>query len=214
MTVSDDSLYFGYHVAWRQVYEHYSDEVFWAERLQDVKPDLHYVMREAAWVIVGSGFRHKVARQIWPDLIVAFRGFDPARIDDSCLAPALRILNHEAKMLAIIAIARILRDEGIEPILADAHDPPRLTRLPFIGKVTCYHFAKLLGVDVVKPDVHLERAAKAAGYDTPLALCTKLRELTSDRLTVVDSVLWRYGEQQEERKWLDWDHLWKGTTPP
>lgn len=208
VSVDKDHLFFGYHTAWRLVFDQYPNEVLWAERLDRVKPDLPYVMREAAWVIINSGFRYRIARQLWPDLEAVFHGFDPAKIDDSCLAPALRVLNHDAKMLAIVAIARILREEGIDPILADAQEPPRLTRLPFIGKVTCYHFAKLLGVDVVKPDLHLERAAKAAGFDTPLALCTQIRETTGDRLTVIDSVLWRYGEQQQARGWLDWADLW------
>jgi hypothetical protein len=63
-------------------------------------------------------------------------------------------------------------------------------------------------VDVIKPDVHLTRAAKAAGFETALGLCENIRELSGDRLTVIDSVLWRYGEQRETQSWPTWEQLW------
>jgi hypothetical protein len=82
-----------------------------------------------------------------------------------------------------------------------------LTRLPYIGKITCYHLAKLLGADVVKPDVHLTRAAHAAGKASALALCETVRDEIGERLTVIDSVFWRYGEQQIARGWPSWELL-------
>ena len=133
-----------------------------------------------------------------------------------CIGPellprALKVLRHEGKMRAIIELARVITEDGIEAILADAKDPPKLTRLPYIGKVTCWHFAKVLGVDAVKPDVHLQRAAAAAGFPSALALCEAIRDASGDRLTVVDSVLWRYGQQRQERGWPEWEALLNGT---
>jgi len=186
-------------------------DIDWADDLRLVKPTPHYVLREGAWVIVNSGFRYAVARKLWPRIGEAFHDFDIERVTAECLPAALAVLRHERKMGAIVELARIIREQGIGLIVADAaRSPLLLTRLPYIGAVTCWHFAKLLGADVVKPDVHLVRAAKEAGYGTPLALCEAIKANTGDRLTVVDSVLWRYGEQQKAQGWPDWAALWKG----
>jgi len=184
----------------------YHDDIDWAHSLQSVKPDAQYVLREGAWVIVNSGFRWQVAQKLWPLLREVFHQFEPDKVTSECREPALEILRHEGKIDAIIALAGIVR-AGIEPILEDAKTPPKLTRLPYIGKITCWHYAKLLGVDCVKPDVHLQRAAEAAGYDGALALCQAVREQVGDPLTVIDSIFWRYGEQREKRGWPDWKAL-------
>ncbi len=189
----------------------YEEDIAWAEGLERVEPDAEYVVREAAWVIVNSGFRFQVARKLWPRISQAFCNWELARIDESCVIEALGVLNHVGKMNAIWTIAKLVREEGIEQILADAREPKKLKRLPFIGPTTCWHLAKVLGADVIKPDVHLTRAAKAAGFDKAIGLCEAIRELTgspSERLTVIDSVLWRYGEQQVSQGWSDWGQLW------
>jgi hypothetical protein len=185
----------------------YSADIEWAEQLRYVRPDPQYVLQEGAWVIVNSGFRYAVAQKLWPWLLEAFHHFEPDKVNWGCIPDAMMVLAHEKKLAAIVTLADIVRTEGIETLLEQAKDPLQLTRLPYIGKVTCWHFAKVLGADVVKPDVHLERAAKAAGYPTPLAMCEMIRGKTGDRLTVIDSVLWRYGEQREKRGWATWAEL-------
>jgi hypothetical protein len=187
----------------------YAEDVDWAEGLGRVKVDAHYVVQEGAWVILNSGFRYAVARKLWPRMLDAFHGFEPERVDASCLPAARLVLRHEGKLAAMVELARVVRAEGVEAILLDARDPPRLTRLPYIGRITCWHLAKVLGVDCVKPDVHLQRAATVAGYPSALALCQDIRDTIGDRLTVVDSVLWRYGEQQQKRGWPNWAELFK-----
>jgi hypothetical protein len=203
----------GYQKAYSRVWTAgYEDDIVWALDLADVEPDAHYVFSETAWVIVNSGFRYAVARKLWPAMRQAFRRFDPAAVmrdQNDVRAKALSVLNYPRKIDAILHIAKLiaLSDDGLEHIIRDAQEPPRLCRLPFIGPVTCWHLAKVLGVDCVKPDVHLMRAAEAAGYKTPLALCEAIRETEDHRLTVVDSVLWRYGEQRQARGWDDWKAL-------
>ncbi len=210
--LDEDRIAHGYLDAKRRVLDAgYESDVTWAEDLEHVKPDAHYVLRDGAWVIVNSGFRYAVARKLWPALTDVFHGFDPRQVNSSCLVPALAILNSPPKIHAILSLAEEVRGgggEGWRQIVADAKDPPKLTRLPYIGKITCWHYAKVLGADVVKPDVHLERAAKAARFLTPLALCETIRDKLGERVTVIDSVLWRYGEQQKKRGWPEWAALW------
>lgn len=189
----------------------YEEDLVWAAGLAHVQPDELYVLREAAWVIINSGFRYQVARKLWPAITAAFCDWDLEVIDESCVDKALATLNHRGKVGAIHALAVLIRSEGITKILADAADPPQLCRLPWIGKTTCWHLAKVLGVDCIKPDVHLKRAARAAGYDEPLAFCQGIQVALGEpfeRLTVIDSVLWRYGEQQRVRQWPTWNQLW------
>ncbi len=193
----------------------YEQDIGWAMELADVKPDAHYVLSESAWVIVNSGFRYAVARKLWPGLRVAFRNFDPEQVVGGCKAvrrEALVLLNYPKKIDAILKIAGLiaLSDDGLQNIIADAQDPPKLTRLPFIGKITCWHLAKVLGVDCVKPDVHLTRAATMAGADSALELCEAIRDALGHRLTVIDTVLWRYGEQMQARGWPTWTEIWQG----
>lgn len=208
MSASRDALMLGYLEAYGRVLEAgYAEDIHWADDLSRVKPDAHYVVNEGAWVILNSGFRYTVAKKLWPRLREAFHNFEPAAVSASCLPAARQVLRHEGKIGAMVQLAEIVRKEGIDTILADAKDPPRLTRLPWIGKITCWHLAKVLGADVVKPDVHLKRAAAAAGFPTALALCEIIREVSGDRLTVVDSVLWRYGQQQKAQGWPDWETL-------
>lgn len=195
----------------------FAEDIAWAEGLANVRPDAHYILRESAWVIVNSGFRFQVAVKLWPRLREVFHDFQLERVSLACVPPALEILDHPGKMEAIAEMACILRVEGIDRILEEAKDPPRLQRLPWIGRITCYHLGKLLGADVVKPDVHLQRAAAAAGQPSALALCDAIRvELgaDADRRTVIDSVLWRYGEQQRARAWPEWAELWDTAPKP
>jgi hypothetical protein len=188
----------------------YGPDIEWAEYLilmrpHDITPT--YVLREHAWVVLNSGFRFQVATKLWPNILKAFHGFKPELVSEDCVSPAQKSLNHPGKLGAMVEMAELIRKYGIEPILKDAADPPKLTRLPWIGKITCWHFAKVLGVDAVKPDVHLKRAAKAAGFDTPLQLAQAIQNELGDPLTVVDSILWRYGEQRIQRGWPDWIEL-------
>ena len=188
----------------------FESDIEWAEKLAHVLPTQSYVLREHAWVVVNSGFKYTVARKLWPALSDAFHQFrDAERIasfTDADRQRALDVLGHERKIDAIIAMADHVEEHGIEKIVADAATPLRLTRLPYIGKITCWHLAKLLGADVAKPDVHLGRAAMACSM-TVEALCAGLAREAGTRITVVDSVLWRYGEQRLARGWEDWPGL-------
>lgn len=187
----------------------FASDIDWAENLRFVQLTPGYVMRETAWVIVNSGFRFQVARKLWPALEDAFNGFDPERIDERCRPGALRVLNYPRKIDAIIQMACLVRD-CFDIIVEHRADVDYLRSLPFIGPVTCYHLAKLLGADVVKPDVHLVRASTAAEME-PQALCNLLGSLTGDRATTVDSVLWRWAEQKQA-KLEDWMLLFSSAT--
>lgn len=67
-----------------------------------------------------------------------------------------------------------------------------LESLPWIGKITKYHLARNIGLDVAKPDRHLVRIADHLGYSDIQQMCKKVSEYFGDRIGTVDVVLWRY----------------------
>ncbi len=73
--------------------------------------------------------------------------------------------------------------------------------LPFIGGITKYHLARNLGMDVVKPDIHLVRMANWYGFTDTTLFCESLGlELkTSYRLGTLDLIAWRYGSDYHSR---------------
>ncbi len=73
-----------------------------------------------------------------------------------------------------------------------------LKTLDFIGPITCYHLAKNIGLDVVKPDRHLVRITEATKFANPHDLCSLIAEMTGDKITVVDLVLWRYATLNDQ----------------
>ena len=70
-----------------------------------------------------------------------------------------------------------------------------------MGPVTACHLAKNLGLDVVKPDRHLLRIAAVTGYQSPYEMCCDIAKVTSDKLSVIDLVIWRFATIQ--RQYLD-----------
>jgi hypothetical protein len=134
---------------------------------------------EAIYVICNSGMRVTVG----------------AMIAEKCLAAvkvgksACSLFGHNGKCRAIDEIwAR--RDELFAVFQASKDPVTALQELPWIGPVTRYHLAKNLGVDVAKPDVHLERLARR-DRTTTKTLCRRLARQSGYRVATVDTILWR-----------------------
>ncbi len=62
--------------------------------------------------------------------------------------------------------------------------------LPFIGPITRYHVAKNFGIDVAKPDVHLQRLSELDGRSVK-ELCRDLSFSTGYGQATIDIILWR-----------------------
>lgn len=66
-----------------------------------------------------------------------------------------------------------------------------LETLPWIGKITKYHLARNLGIDVAKPDRHLVRLSEKFGFRDVHEMCEYISKNSDERVGVVDLVLWR-----------------------
>jgi hypothetical protein len=158
--------------------EGYQDVIDWSENVQPC-PDARAFALEAIYVICNSGMKFSVANGIYWKIVEALRSRQSATT----------VFGHPGKAPAIDFIWKNRH------VLFAAYDVASnklafCASLPWIGPVTKFHLAKNLGVDVAKPDVHMERLAKAEG-NTVAAMCIRLAKQTGYRLTTVDTILWR-----------------------
>lgn len=175
----------------------YSWELDWQAETDLERVTESGFLREAAWVVLSSGFREAMVRRVFPSISAAFRGWISAeailRESRSCRRAALAVFRNRRKIDAIIGIASAVAARGYEDLKKNVQDrgPDALSELPFIGPVTRYHLAKNIGVQVAKPDRHLRRVAELAGYLSPQALCEAIEVHVGDPVAVIDLVIWR-----------------------
>jgi hypothetical protein len=155
-------------------------------------------LREAAWVVLSAGMRESVIRRKFEAVSHAFFDWRSASLirdrAEQCEVAAAVHFGNVAKLRAITTIATHVAESGFDRFKTDLRERPieSLGRLPFMGPATTRHLAKNIGFDVVKPDRHLLRIAAAAQFSSADELCHAISSVVGDRLSVVDSVLWRY----------------------
>lgn len=159
----------------------YEADITWAESVAFPK-DADAFASEVVFVICNSGMKATVARPIYEKVIDCLWTYtDPATV-----------FNHKLKCRAILDVWR--RREQLygefESLRDDATRLAWLGNLDHIGGITKYHLAKNFGLNVAKPDRHLQRIADHAGT-TPQELCERLAKASGDRVGTVDVVLWR-----------------------
>lgn len=163
------------------------------ERIQESE-----FLRESAWTVLSAGFRESVIRKLFGRLSEAFLEWRSARLiyerRRDCRVAALQVFGNERKIAAILDIAGIVAECGFGAIRRRINENgvSFLQTLPYIGPVTAFHLAKNLGFPVVKPDRHMQRIARAAGFRSPLELCEVIANRVGDPIQVIDIVLWRY----------------------
>lgn len=168
------------------------------------------LLREAAWVILCSGFREATVRRIFDHISLCFCDWESAdaivEAYPACNWAARASFNSKAKIDAISNVARYVHERGFsnakDAILADPVG--ELTKLPFIGPITVWHLAKNLGLDAVKPDRHLLRISEALGFSNPNTLCDFLAAESGEPAKVIDLIIWRFMADNPERvkAWL------------
>jgi hypothetical protein len=155
------------------------------------------LLAEGAWVILCSGMRETVVKQRYGAISQAFLHWVSAdaiatrRI--KCEEQAFRVFKHRGKIGAIGSFCEKVSRYGFDQVLQriERSGVTFLQSFDFIGPVTGLHLAKNIGLDVVKPDRHLVRMANAF-HSSPEGMCKAIAEVTGDRLSAIDLVLWRY----------------------
>jgi hypothetical protein len=186
----------------------FAEEIDWQNEVCLAKASESTILREAAWVILSSGMRESVIRARFDAISQAFLGWRSCRAilskRDTCRVAALAIFAHTGKIDAILGFCERLRKMGVETFKEQLREagPMALQQFPYLGPATSFHLAKNLGVLTVKPDRHLLRLASALKEKSPAVLCEKIGLLTSDPVSVVDLVLWRFATLR--RDYVDW----------
>lgn len=169
------------------------DHIAWSETVGPPASAEDFAL-EAIYVICNSGMKHTVARGI-------FERVRAELLAGNCISPEMRerflglppVFGHVGKCGAIDKIWT-LKEHYFSGFMTHLAAGPESAiefcgTLPWIGNITKYHLAKNFGVDVAKPDVHLERLAKAHNT-TPQALCDDLAAKTGYRSSTIDLILW------------------------
>jgi hypothetical protein len=181
----------------------FESEVAWQEGLCFGRLTESDFLREAAWVILSSGFRERVVRRCFPGIAEAFLNFSSSAAiadkSEECVASAMTVFRQRRKVAAIAGVAVRVARQGFESVRGAILEGgvEYLESFPYVGPVTRYHLAKNVGLDVVKPDRHLCRVAKATRYPSVEALCRAISCASGDRVGVVDLVIWRYATLDE-----------------
>ena len=174
-------------------------EVDWQEDAARDPVTEQRFLRELAWVVLSSGLSERVVRSSFPGVSKAFINWESAAAiwqgRSACRARALAVFNSRPKVDAILTTAGYIHQVGFDVVCGQLveHDGLEfLMRFPFLGPATARHLAKNLGVNVAKPDRHLQRLAASVGYENAGCLCDEISTIVGDPIAVVDIVLWRF----------------------
>jgi len=177
---------------------HLSVQVEWQRAIQFDGFDETDLLREAAWVILCSGFREAIVRRIFDYISLCFCDWESALLiaenSAACRSSAMALFRNERKLNAIVQVAERIHSAGFSTLKERILEAPisELRTLPQIGPITVLHLAKNLGLDVAKPDRHLARLSERLGYDCTDDLCTDIALATGEQVKVIDLALWRY----------------------
>ena len=178
--------------------EGYLDEVSWQSNLRFDDLDESTFLRELAWVVLSSGMRERVIRNLFERISKCFYNWASAELivgnEDRCFHEATKVFNSKPKILAIINAANKVKNVGFHQLKKTIRENPieRLQDFSYIGPITVYHLAKNIGLPVAKPDRHLTRIANREGYSDVQKFCNEISRLSGDSIPVVDIVLWRF----------------------
>lgn len=198
-----------FQTALKFVQENYSDEL---ERISSVNFDTvddDFFFREYVWVVHATGFSAKAVGKFMPELLKAYGWWDKLAEDsfEDMMGRVKPVCNNPQKAKAIYDTAKrmfqamfptsgkgMLWDDWKNDNLSS---PELLTKLPYIGKITCFHLARNIGLlEFVKPDLHLVRMAKHWGFGNCVEMCETLQKHHAGNggkklpLGVIDLILW------------------------
>ena len=156
----------------------YGPTIDWTESLAPPDGPDNFA-EQTIYVICNSGMANTVASAIYDRCMGALR--NGRSVTD--------VFRHPGKSLAIDAIWRERERHYAEYMAAD-DKVAALRALPWIGDITALHLAKNFGANVAKPDVHMERLARADSTSTE-ELCARLSAASGYRAATVDTILWR-----------------------
>ncbi len=199
MVTSDNLIKFYDNARNLVLTEGFGPERDWQQSCDPTSYSETVFLREAAWVILCSGFREAYVRTIFDSYSLAFCDWESAgeivNAGAVCVDVACQVFGNKRKAQAIFNIAETVAELGFTEVQKLVSDNPTkyLEKLPMLGSITAKHLAKNLGFPIAKDDRHLVRIAAEQGYGCVNALCLQISDLVGESVQVVDITLWRYG---------------------
>lgn len=182
--------------SYRFVQKFYLNELNYYSDLDFRSLTIDNFYQEYVWCVHTTGFSAKVVSKHINSLLKIYTPYylyATTDLDQSFKSLKL-ICNNLPKSKAIWNLANVLVKEletsdWLTYKNQYLNTPEKLQKLPYIGKVTCFHLARNIGLlDSVKPDLHLTRLAVHFGFKTPLEMC---QAIDSDfPLGIIDLILW------------------------
>lgn len=169
-----------------------------ATKFNEVTPEFFF--REYIWVVHATGFSAKAVGKFMPRLLEAYGDWKTLgkQRPDEAIERVRVVCNNPQKISAIHRMARTMSDvvdsgsmtweDYREQALGSTE---KMTKLPYIGKVTCFHLARNIGLlDSVKPDLHFVRMAEHWGFGDSVSMCKAMQGDSDLPLGIVDLILW------------------------
>lgn len=195
--------------AWQYVHNHREKELdaAWKPICSAAQKELpqHFFMREYAWCVYVSGFSaatiskkfsailqaHRIEKKDGSYIRVCSRNLVPdGDLDHPIMRKVMSVFGNRNKARAIQKMREWLYHDWVmvQEIIKNK-DPKEIQQLPFMGPALSCQLARNLGnLDVVKPDVHLNRLAKKYGYKDAQSMCESVAPGSPPAL--VDLVIW------------------------
>lgn len=186
------------------VKEFYQDKLNYYLSLEFDKVVPDYFFSEYIWVVHATGFSAKAVGKMMPRLSKAYGPYHTLcnKTEKEMFKDVLPVCNHLAKARAVWETSKILSSEIKNSSWTQFRNeklssPQLLQKLPYIGKITCFHLARNIGIlESVKPDLHLVRMANKWGFSDCNKMCEEIQEGHLEKsgeklpLGIIDLVLW------------------------
>jgi len=184
--------------------EGYSAEISWQSNQRFEALDESTFLKELAWVVLSSGMKERVIRNLFGMISDCFFNWKSAKLivdnEDRCFDESIKYFNNKPKISAIIDSAQKINRTGFSHIKKMIGENPveTLQEFSYIGPITVYHLAKNIGLPLAKPDRHLTRIANLEGYSDVQKFCDEISRISGDSVPVVDIVLWRFATIEKD----------------
>lgn len=183
------------------------------------------IFENLAETVFCSGFSARKVTRNWHSIKKAFCDFDVEQVAlfneknilDVLNAPVM--IRNEKKIEAVVVNARKIKKlqeeygsfcKFIENYEKDLfHLATILQQFSFIGPATAWDFMRAIGLEAIKPDVHVIRVMHRIGLissnernaDTNhevFEIAKRFSKVSGERLAVIDALFWYYGADQPE----------------
>lgn len=204
--VEGDTLFQYFEKAWLFTNEFYREEKLQIEstKFEEVTPEFFF--QEFCWVVHATGFSAKAVGKFMPRLMLAYGPFQilASETFGDAFERIQKVCNNVQKAKAVHSMAKRL-DYGVKTYSWEVFrqdnfsEPRKLVMLPYIGKVTCFHLARNIGLlECVKPDLHLIRLADHFDQSSCLEMCKTIKDHWQQTrsetipLGIIDLALWYF----------------------